>query len=137
MRRREVLLLPAGVLGAGVLGAGVLGSGVLAGCSRGPIGRERISVSVVHPKDGDSTGVHWTVDGVGGVSSSEPELSVDEGDETVVLSMTAWNSARPGDAQVALGVILPVEFSLAAPLGRRRFVDDNGETVLVQKPPGR
>lgn len=122
MKRREVLLVA----------TGSVASIALAGCSRGPIGRQSIPVTTVYPqKPQDLQGRTWMAEGVGGVSHSEPQLTVEEHDDRIVLTMTAYNSARPGDSQIALGKLLRVEFSLKEPRAGRGFVNEKGEAVLV------
>ena len=126
MRRRELVLAAMGCA------AGL----VVAGCSRGPIGRESIPVTTVYPQDPNGErGRSWIADGVGGVSHSDPKLTVEEQTDRIVLTMTAYNSARPGDNQVDIGKMLRLEFTLKEPRGSRRFVNDKGETIQVLSQP--
>lgn len=127
MRRRGLLLVAMGSVTAPVVG-----------CSRGPIGRQSIPVTTVSPQGpSEEQGRAWIADGTGGISHSDPELSVEEHPDRIVLTMTAYNSARPNDNQVAIGKVLPLEFTLEEPRGSRRFVNDQGETIQVlPKPPG-
>ena len=128
MRRRELVLTAMGC------GAGL----VIAGCSQGPIGRQSIPVTTVYPQDPQGEqGRAWIADGTGGISHSDPELSVEEHPDRIVLTMTAYNSARPNDNRVAIGKAMRLEFALKEPRGSRRFVNDLGETIqVVPKPPG-
>ena len=111
---------------------------VVVGCSRGPIGRQSIPVTTVYPQDPQGEqGLTWIAEGVGGISHSDPELAVEEHADRIVLTMTAYNSAGPNDNQVAIGKVLPLEFTLEEPRGSRRFVNDQGETIQVlPKAPG-
>lgn len=111
---------------------------VVVGCSRGPIGRQSISIANVYPKDPQGEqGRAWIAEGVGGISHSDPELAVEEHADRIVLTMTAYNSAGPNDNQVAIGKVLRLEFTLEEPRGSRRFVNDQGETIQVlPKAPG-
>ena len=122
MKRRELLLVTSGSV------AGL----VLAACAREPIGRQAIPVTTVYSQEPKGLqGSAWIAEGVGGVSHSEPQLTVEEHEDRVVLTMTAYNSARPGDSQIALGKLLRVEFTLKEPRAGRRFVNEKGETVQV------
>lgn len=129
MRRRTMLWLP---LAAVVGGAAV-------GCSDPtPIGREPIPVSYVYPQTGDTSGRRWVAEGAGGANSSDPQLTIEQGADAVLLSMTAWNSGTAGQPVREIAILLPVEFTLTEPLGARQFQNPEGQRIEhMDKPPGR